>query len=74
VAFHSDDVSSSESDVEAVEVSLVVLSSSDDLDLCFVSMQIDEDELGASLTERHDPPSERNTLILQEHVLFNLRG
>ena len=60
--------------MDLIEITLVVLCGSHDLNLGIVTMQVDENKLGACSTDGHNSTGNSNFLILKENTLLNASG
>lgn len=57
-----------------IEITLVVLCGGHYLNLCIITIQVDENKLGACSTDGHNSTGNSNFLILKENALLNASG
>jgi hypothetical protein len=60
--------------MDLIEISLVFFCGSHDLNLGIITIQVDENKLGACSTDGHNSTRNSNFLILKENALLNASG
>jgi hypothetical protein len=68
---HSNNITTTEMRVDNVEIASVVSSSSHDLNLCIIPLNVDEDKLGSSNADSDNTTCHRDRRALKEHSIFS---
>jgi hypothetical protein len=71
---HTDDVTSANCSVQLIEITLVVLGSSHDLNFSIITVEVNKDKLRTSSTDRHNSTGYLYDLIFNKNTLIKRLG